>query len=85
MLSGMMPFPNSTLAVLRQSILRCELAFEGRYWTHVSASAKSFVRALLHADQKTRPSSADALVHPWLNAKSDTSVLRRTFRVMITR
>ena len=36
-----MPFPNQTLGILRQSILRCELTFEGKYWQNVSATANS--------------------------------------------
>lgn len=63
----MMPFPNESLAKLRMAILRCELAFEGRYWEKVTPIAKSFVRTLIHADQKTRPSASEALSHPWLS------------------
>ena len=77
-LSGMMPFPNTTLAILRTAILRGDVSFEGRYWQHVSDSAKSFVRALLHTEQKSRPTASDALAHPWITTHTDTSVLRKT-------
>ncbi|KAL5495888.1 CMK2_1 [Sanghuangporus weigelae] len=71
LLSGMMPFPNQTLSILKQAILRCELAFEGRYWEKVSSTAKEFISALIHADQITRLSASEALAHPWLSGESD--------------
>ncbi|KAL5518367.1 CMK2_3 [Sanghuangporus vaninii] len=71
LLSGMMPFPNQTLSILKQAILRCELAFEGRYWEKVSSTAKEFICALIHADQITRLSASEALAHPWLSGESD--------------
>ncbi|KAL5534859.1 hypothetical protein ACEPAG_1324 [Sanghuangporus baumii] len=71
LLSGMMPFPNQTLSMLKQAILRCELAFEGRYWEKVSSTAKEFICALIHADQITRLSASEALAHPWLSGESD--------------
>ncbi|EJD04612.1 kinase-like protein [Fomitiporia mediterranea MF3/22] len=76
-LSGMMPFPNETLAVLRQAILRCQLAFEGRYWTKVSPTAKAFVSFLVHADQKTRPTASEALGHPWLCPEAEAEADER--------
>ncbi|KAH8111165.1 kinase-like domain-containing protein [Phellopilus nigrolimitatus] len=65
-LSGMMPFPNETLAVLERSIMRCELDFVGPYWAKVSDTGKGFVTSLIHAEQATRPTAREALAHPWL-------------------
>ncbi|KAL5534931.1 CMK2_3 [Sanghuangporus sanghuang] len=71
LLSGMMPFPNQTLSILKRAILRCELAFEGRYWEKVSSTAKEFICALIHADQIARLSASEALAHPWLSGESE--------------
>ncbi|KAI5119217.1 hypothetical protein M0805_007728 [Coniferiporia weirii] len=69
-LSGMMLFPNDSLASLEHSIMRCSLAFSGQYWTNVSESAKSFVKTLVQADQGKRPTAAEALAHEWLASPS---------------
>lgn len=68
-----MPFPNTSLAGLERAILRCELSFKSPYWSLVSETGKKFITALIHADQKTRPTAADALAHSWLSPPSSTS------------
>jgi len=40
--------------------------FHTDYWSFISEDAKDFIRSLLKADPHLRPSSSEALKHPWL-------------------
>lgn len=89
-LSGTMPFPNTSLIGLERAIRRCELSFTSPYWSLVSPIGKDFIKFLIHADQRTRPSAVQALDHAWLSppqplpSSSSTSISTKTRTVTKT-
>lgn len=44
------------------------------FWKDVSETAKDFVRACLTIDPTNRPTAAQLLQHPWLQAATATTV-----------
>jgi calcium-dependent protein kinase len=49
-----------------KKIRKAKYTFEDQEWKHVSSHAKKFVSDLLVLDAKKRPSSFEALEHPWV-------------------
>jgi len=47
-----------------------KVIFHQRYWNSVSDDAKDFIKKLLKADPSLRPTSEEALKHPWLTGKN---------------
>ena len=67
LLSGEPPFKAKSIGQLFHRIMEGRYDFESQAWDHVSQEGKDFVRHLLTVDAKLRPSSAEALLHPWLS------------------
>ncbi|WVN87215.1 uncharacterized protein L203_102392 [Cryptococcus depauperatus CBS 7841] len=72
LLCGYPPFRLDDRTGLLQEMTRGRIMFHDRYWSKVSGTARSFVRALLEADPKKRLSSTEALEHPWLTSGQAT-------------
>lgn len=79
LLSGETPFgglDGESLLMVRENIMRGELVFEpADVWAQVSEDGKGFVRRLLHADPKKRPTAREIQRDRWLQvwAKKDIS------------
>ena len=69
LLSGERPFisSNNDIGELFESIKEGRYDFDSPAWNGVSQRGKDFVCHLLTVDPKQRPSSAEALLHPWLS------------------
>ncbi|XP_073684030.1 serine/threonine-protein kinase H1 [Garra rufa] len=66
LLSGSLPFDQSSRPRLFRAILRGGYSFHGDPWKSVSALAKSFIDRLLTLEPEHRMSAEEALKHPWL-------------------
>ncbi|ORZ38739.1 CAMK/CAMK1 protein kinase [Catenaria anguillulae PL171] len=67
LLSGYTPFDRNTTVEEIQAIINADYAFEpAEYWTHVSETAKNFVRGCLKLRPEERLTAREALAHPWL-------------------
>jgi calcium-dependent protein kinase len=70
LLSGETPFgglDGENMMMVKQSILKARLYFEPwDVWERVSHEGKAFVRRLLQADPKRRPTARDAQLDPWI-------------------
>ena len=65
-LSGTSPFQGEDpQEVLRKNEI-CKLVFEEENWGKVSSLAKSMVKELTQPNPSNRPSSSEALRHPWI-------------------
>jgi serine/threonine protein kinase len=60
-ISGNLPFVPA-----RQCLSR-EARFTGYLWDQVSSAAKEFIGALLHSDENSRMTAAEAMNHVWFN------------------
>eukprot|EP00300_Choanocystis_sp_HF-7_P034238 c4685_g1_i1.p1 GENE.c4685_g1_i1~~c4685_g1_i1.p1 ORF type:complete len:461 (+),score=79.98 c4685_g1_i1:109-1491(+) len=68
LLVGELPFKGQTNDDLYAEIRSCHiLNFPSLRWLQVSEAAKDFVRSILRADPKERPSLSEALGHSWLS------------------
>ncbi|XP_067285595.1 serine/threonine-protein kinase H1 isoform X2 [Pseudorasbora parva] len=65
-LSGSLPFDQSSRPRLFRAILRGSYSFHGDPWKSVSTLAKSFIDRLLTLDPEHRMTAEEALGHPWL-------------------
>jgi len=75
LLCGFSPFLSSNQTGLFEKIMKAEYDFPDPEWTHISESAKDFIRKLLVKDRKTRYTAEQCLAHPWLNGESGTGEL----------
>lgn len=66
LLCGYTPFDRDSNLEEMQAILTADYKFDPDYWSSVSETAKSFIRACLTVDPKSRPTSHGALSHPFL-------------------
>jgi len=77
LLSGETPFgglDGENLLVVKENIMRAQVFFKpSDVWAHVSQEAKTFVKRLLQADPKRRPTARQAQKDPWIQvwAKKD--------------
>ncbi|KAF2436324.1 Pkinase-domain-containing protein [Tothia fuscella] len=70
LLCGYSPFRSETMSDLIEECRHEKVIFHPRYWADVSEDAKDFIRCLLRADPRKRPSSDEALKHIWLSGKN---------------
>jgi calcium-dependent protein kinase len=70
LLCGETPFgglDGENMILVKQSILRAQVHFEPwEVWEHVSSEGKAFVKRLLQADPKKRPTAREAQLDPWI-------------------
>lgn len=64
-LTGYLPFNNSTQQALYQSVLSGKFAMEPLGEQYISDSCIAFLRYILAVDPSKRPSAKEALAHPW--------------------
>ena len=57
LLCGYSPFRSETMGDLIEECRNEKVVFHARYWNDVSDGAKSFIKSLLKADPKKRPTS----------------------------
>lgn len=70
LLCGYSPFRSENLTDLIEECRSGRVIFHERYWKDVSKDAKDFILSLLHVNPSHRPSSDEALKHPWLKGES---------------
>lgn len=70
LLCGYSPFRSETMGDLIEECRNEKVIFHPRYWNDVSDDAKDFIRSLLKADPKKRPTSEKALQHLWLTGQN---------------
>uniref|UniRef100_A0A671T8T5 Serine/threonine-protein kinase H1-like n=1 Tax=Sinocyclocheilus anshuiensis TaxID=1608454 RepID=A0A671T8T5_9TELE len=66
LLSGSLPFDQSSRPRLFRVILRGSYSFHGDPWKSVSTLAKSFIDCLLTLEPECRMTAEETLKHPWL-------------------
>lgn len=72
LLSGKMPFndihnpTNPSLNIIFRMIFTHDPTYDSSVWTDISQDAKDFISKCLNKDYTQRPSSIEALNHPWL-------------------
>ncbi|XP_043109451.1 serine/threonine-protein kinase H1 [Puntigrus tetrazona] len=66
LLSGSLPFDQSSRPRLFRAILRGSYSFHGDSWRSVSTLAKGFIDRLLTLDPERRMTAEETLQHPWL-------------------
>ncbi|KAG9093087.1 hypothetical protein FS749_015116 [Ceratobasidium sp. UAMH 11750] len=71
LLCGYTPFRSTTQSELIEETKRARIEFHHSFWSHISQSAKDFIKYLLNPDPNARPSAAEALKHPWLSPTSE--------------
>ncbi|KAI0482627.1 Pkinase-domain-containing protein [Xylariaceae sp. FL0804] len=72
LLCGYSPFRSENLQDLIDECSSAEVTFHERYWRDVSSDAKDFILKLLQPNADDRPTSQQALHHPWLRGESAT-------------
>ncbi|GIJ89020.1 hypothetical protein Asppvi_007948 [Aspergillus pseudoviridinutans] len=70
LLCGYSPFRSENLSDLIEECRCARIVFHERYWRDVSKDAKDFILSLLQPDPAKRPTSKEALKHPWLTGES---------------
>ncbi|CBF86796.1 calmodulin-dependent protein kinase cmkA [Aspergillus nidulans FGSC A4] len=70
LLCGYSPFRSENLTDLIEECRSGRVVFHERYWKDVSKDAKDFILSLLQVDPAQRPTSEEALKHPWLKGES---------------
>lgn len=70
LLCGYSPFRSESLSDLIEECRSARIVFHERYWRDVSKDAKDFILSLLQPDPAKRPTSQEALKHPWLTGES---------------
>jgi len=73
MICGYPPFWSENMAEMLHLIKHGEYTFDGPSWATVTQETKDFVAFLLTTDPKKRPTSEEALKHPFLNSASLSS------------
>jgi calcium-dependent protein kinase len=63
-----MPFQGATSAQIIANVEAHALTSKPAQWTHVSEECRDLVTKLLDPDPQMRPTAAEALEHPWLDA-----------------
>jgi len=72
LLCGYSPFRSENLQDLIEECSSARVVFHERYWKDVSEDAKDFIENLLQPDPENRPTSTEALAHPWLSGENAT-------------
>lgn len=67
LLGGYQPFHGKTDQEIKTNIVSGTFKFDGKYWGHISESAKDFIKSLLIVNPEDRVSAEDILSHSWLN------------------
>jgi calcium/calmodulin-dependent protein kinase I len=70
LLCGYSPFRSENLTDLIEECRSGRVIFHERYWRDVSKDAKDFILSLLQVNPTQRPTSEEALKHPWLKGES---------------
>ncbi|KAL5048759.1 Calcium/calmodulin-dependent protein kinase [Aspergillus fruticulosus] len=70
LLCGYSPFRSENLTDLIEECRSGRVIFHERYWKDVSKDAKDFILSLLQVNPAQRPTSEEALKHPWLKGES---------------
>ncbi|KAL4955442.1 kinase-like domain-containing protein [Aspergillus filifer] len=70
LLCGYSPFRSENLTDLIEECRSGQVIFHERYWKGVSKDAKDFILSLLQVNPSKRPTSEEALKHPWLKGES---------------
>ncbi|KAG8735590.1 hypothetical protein FRC10_010365 [Ceratobasidium sp. 414] len=71
LLCGYSPFRATSPSELSRETTRARIEFHHSFWSHISQSAKDFIKYLLNPDPNARPTAAEALKHPWLSPTSE--------------
>jgi len=74
LLCGFSPFLSSNQTGLFEKIMKAEYDFPDPEWTHISETAKDFIRKLLVKDPAIRYTASQCLQHPWLNGENGTGI-----------
>jgi len=72
LLCGYSPFRSESMTDLIEECRNEKVIFHQRYWGSVSDDAKDFIKKLLKANPALRPTSDEALHHPWLTGNNAT-------------
>ncbi|KAL4807958.1 kinase-like domain-containing protein [Aspergillus unguis] len=70
LLCGYSPFRSENLTDLIEECRAGRVVFHERYWKDVSKDAKDFITSLLQVNPSHRPTTEEALKHPWLKGES---------------
>ncbi len=70
LLCGYSPFRSENMTDLIEECRSGRVIFHERYWKDVSKDAKDFILSLLQVNPSERPTSEEALKHPWLKGES---------------
>jgi len=70
LLCGFSPFLSSNQTGLFEKIMKADYDFPDPEWTHISDSAKDFIRGLLVKDRTQRRTAKQCLNHIWINGES---------------
>ncbi|XP_039983504.1 serine/threonine-protein kinase H1-like [Xiphias gladius] len=79
-LSGSMPFEDSSRTRLYRSIVRGKYRFHGDPWPSVSNLAKDFIQCLLALDPASRLTADQAIRHSWVVTMAASSSVRNLHR-----
>jgi len=74
LLCGFSPFLSSNQTGLFEKIMKAEYDFPDPEWTHISETAKDFIKKLLVKDPQIRYTASQCLQHPWLNGENGTGI-----------
>eukprot|EP01132_Coremiostelium_polycephalum_P007597 gene7597-9341_t len=74
LLCGFPPFYGDTVPEIFEQIMEADFDFPEEYWGSISQEAKDFINNLLVVDVKKRLSAKNALQHPWLLNKNNSTV-----------
>jgi calcium/calmodulin-dependent protein kinase I len=84
LLCGFPPFYNEDLPQLFEQIMKAEYDFPAPDWDVISDDAKNFIRQILVLDPHKRPTSAEALQHPWMISNAQNATALSTFNSKMT-
>ena len=66
-LTGVSPFYGKTQQEVLQKNKACNIEYPEKYWSNVSAHAKSLVERMTEKNPYKRPTAAECLQHQWFN------------------
>jgi len=84
LLCGFPPFYGNSDQEIFEKILKAEYDFPAPDWDVISDDAKNFIRQILVLDPHKRPTSAEALQHPWMISNAQNATALSTFNSKMT-
>lgn len=82
LLSNTKPFFGKKKRDVVMKILKGDLRFYSKIWTHLTEESKDFVKRLIEVDPKKRSTAIEALKHPWLEINFPLSQRVPDYRTM---